>query len=214
MPRRKDDHRDGARGPGSGQRSGAGAGAGSGSGGADRGRGEQRLSDARLGSGTGRSAAEWFARLDAAGATRLSHEQISRLLVDEFEVVPWWAEGITVRYEQERGVEPPGRQPDGSYAVTVGRSLRGAPLELLDLAIERFAGYAGGRPDAVARSATQPTAVWALAHGDTLHLRVVPTGGPKCSVTLTQGSLRLPERVQPVKEGLTRAFGVMGDRQN
>jgi len=128
--------------------------------------------------------------------------------------VPWWAEGIAVRYEQERGVEPPGRQPDGSYAVTVGRSLRGAPLELLDLAIDRFAGYAGGRPVAVVRSAAGPTAEWALAHGDTLHLRVVPSGGPKCSVTLTQGGLRLPERVQPVKEGLTRAFGVMGDRQN
>jgi hypothetical protein len=206
VPRRKDDRGAASAGPGPGP--------GPASSPADRRRGDQRLSDARLGSGTGRSAAEWFARLDAAGATRLSHEQISRLLVDEFEVVPWWAEGITVRYEQERGVEPPGRQPDGSYAVTVGRSLRGAPLELLDLAIDRFAGYAGGRPVAVARSAAQPTAEWALAHGDTLHLRVVPTGGPKCSVTLTQGSLRLPERVQPVKEGLTRAFGVMGDRQN
>lgn len=185
-----------------------------GTGGVGRGRDEQRLSDARLGSGTGRSAAEWFVRLDAAGATRLSHEQISRLLVDEFEVVPWWAEGITVRYEQERGVEPPGRQPDGSYAVTVGRSLRGGALELFDLAVARFAGYAGGPPEAVTRSATHPTADWTLAHGDTLRLRVVSTAGPKCSVSLTQGSLRLPERVQPVKEGLTRAFGVMSDRQN
>ena len=185
-----------------------------GTGGVGHGRDEQRLSDARLGSGTGRSAAEWFARLDAAGATRLSHEQISRLLVDEFEVVPWWAEGITVRYEQERGVEPPGRQPDGSYAVTVGRSLRGGALELFDLAVARFAGYAGGPPEVVTRSATHPTADWTLAHGDTLRLRVVSTAGPKCSVSLTQGSLRLPERVQPVKEGLTRAFGVMSDRQN
>ncbi|ROS51443.1 hypothetical protein [Frigoribacterium sp. PhB24] len=189
-------------------------GAPAGSGASDRGRGEQRLSDARLGSGTGRSAAEWFARLDAAGATRLSHEQISRLLVDEFEVAPWWAEGVTVRYEQERGVEPPGRQPDGTYAVTVGRSLRGAPLELLDLAVDRFARYAGGGPAVVARSGAQPTADWALAHGESLRLRVVPTEGPKCSVSLTQGDLRLPERVQPVKEGLTRAFGVMTDRQN
>ncbi|NRD27027.1 hypothetical protein [Frigoribacterium sp. VKM Ac-2836] len=180
----------------------------------DGGAGEPRLSDARLGSGTGRSAAEWFTLLDAAGATRLSHEQIARLLVDEFEVVPWWAEGITVRYEQERGVEPPGRQPDGSYAVTVGRSLRGGALELFDLAVDRFARYAGGRPETVVRSATRPTADWTLAHGETLRLRVVSTDGPKCSVSLVQGDLRLPERVQPVKEGLTRAFGVMTDRQN
>ncbi|MGY3261856.1 hypothetical protein [Frigoribacterium sp. 2355] len=206
MPRRKNGP-DGAPSGRARGRDGAG-------GGDERGHGEQRLSDARLGSGTGRSAAEWFALLDAAGAARLSHEQISRLLVDEFEVVPWWAEGITVRYEQERGVEPPGRQPDGSYAVTVGRSLRGAPLELFDLAVDRFARYAGGPPEVVARSATRPTADWTLAHGDTLRLQVVSTAGPKCSVSLTQGSLRLPERVQPVKEGLTRAFGVMSDRQN
>ena len=173
-----------------------------------------QVSDARLGSGTGRSAAEWFARLDAAGATRLSHDQISRLLVDEFEVAPWWAQGITVRYEQERGLELPGRQPDGSYAVTVGRSLRGGALELLDLGVERFAPYAGGPPDTVTRSVAQPTAAWALDHGETLLLRVVSGDGPKCSVTLTRGQLRLPERVQPAKEGLTRAFGVMSDRQN
>lgn len=212
MPRRK--HRTDGAPSGPGRQGGS-----PGVGGADgvpgpAGGGAQRLSDARLGSGTGRSAAEWFARLDAAGATRLSHEQISRLLVDEFEVVPWWAEGITVRYEQERGLETPGRQPDGSYAVTVGRSLRGRPLELFDLAVERLAAYAGGPPGAVTRSATRPTADWTLTHGDTLRLRVVPTDGPKCQVTLTQGGLRLPERVQPVKEGLTRAFGVMSDRQN
>ncbi|WP_054146906.1 hypothetical protein [Frigoribacterium sp. RIT-PI-h] len=195
------------------RRNGSGGGP-SGTGGGERERGEQRLSDARLGSGTGRGAAEWFARLDAAGATRLSHEQISRLLVDEFEVVPWWAEGITVRYEQERGIEPPGRQPDGSYAVTVGRSLRGGPLALFDLAVGRFARCAGGPPEVGARAATRPTADWTLAHGDTLRLQVVSTGGPKGSVSLTQGGLRLPERVQPVKEGLTRAFDVMGDRQN
>ena len=109
------------------------------------------------------------------------------------------------------------RHADGfTVAVTGGPSIdvSGVPTDESNLAIDRFAGYAGGRPVAVVRSAAGPTAEWALAHGDTLHLRVVPTGGPKCSVTLTQGGLRLPERVQPVKEGLTRAFGVMGDRQN
>lgn len=175
---------------------------------------DRRLSDARLGSGTGRSAAEWFARLDAAGATRLSHAQIARLLVDEFELAPWWAQGITVRYEQERGLGVPGQQADGSFEVSVSRSLRGAPLDLLDLGVARFTAYAGGPPDEVTRSSARPIARWRLENGDTLLLEVGPPAGGMCAVVLTQGHLRLPERVQPVKEGLTRAFGVMSDRQN
>lgn len=174
----------------------------------------QRISDARLGSGTGRSALEWFAILDGVSATRLSHEQIARLLVDRFEVASWWAQGITVRYEQERGMPLPGQQADGSFAVSVDRSLRGEPLDLLDLVVDRLTGYTGGAPTATSRSATRPTAEWGLSNGDTLMVRVVPASDGKCSVTLTQGHLRLPERVQPVREALTRAVEVMGDRQN
>ena len=51
----------------------------------------------------------------------------------------WWAQSITVRYEQARGMRLPGQQPDGTFSVAVSRSLRGEPLELLDLGVERFA---------------------------------------------------------------------------
>jgi hypothetical protein len=47
-----------------------------------------------------------------------------------------------------------------------------------------------------------------------LTIAVTPSSGGKCAVALTQGRLRLPERVQPVREALTEALGVMLDRQN
>jgi len=175
---------------------------------------EQTMSDARLGAGTGRSADEWFALLDAADATRLSHAQIARLLVDEWEVPGWWAQSITVRYEQARGMRLPGQQADGTFSVSVSRSLLGEQLELLDLAVERFAGYAGGAPASTSRSAKHPTARWRLAGDESLLLTVAPAVRGKCSVTLTVGRLRLPERVEPVKQELTLAFRVMSDRQN
>jgi hypothetical protein len=172
------------------------------------------ISDARLASGTGRGSEQWFALLDAADATRLSHAQIARLLVDEHEVPGWWAQSITVRYEQARGMRLPGQQPDGTFSVAVSRSLRGGPLELLDLGVERFASFAGGAPEATSRSVGHPTARWRLEGDVRLQLMVSPGTGDKCSVSLTQSRLRLPERVEPAREAMTRAFRVMGDRQN
>jgi hypothetical protein len=172
------------------------------------------VSDARVGSGTGRSVADWFALLDGARATRLSHEQIARLLTDDHEVSAWWAQVITVRYEQARGLPSPGLQPDGSYAVTLGRSLRGEPVELLELLELRLTDYTGGATPVLSRPGGRPTAEWTLANGDVLTIAVTPSSGGKCAVALTQGRLRLPERVQPVREALTEALGVMLDRQN
>jgi hypothetical protein len=172
------------------------------------------VSDARVGSGTGRSVTDWFALLDGAQATRLSHERIARLLTVEHEVAPWWAQVITVRYEQARGLPSPGLQSDGSYAVTLGRSLRGEPVELLELLELRLAEYTGGATPVTSRPGGRPTAEWTLANGDVLTIAVTPSSGGKCAVALTQGRLRLPERVQPVREALTEALGVMLDRQN
>ncbi|NIJ04906.1 hypothetical protein [Frigoribacterium faeni] len=185
----------------------------SGTGGDDR-RRRPTISDARLASGTGRSSEQWFALLDGADATRLSHTQIARILVDEHEVPGWWAQSITVRYEQARGMRLPGQQADGTFSVSVSRSLRGGPLELLDLGVERFAEFAGGAPEATSRSAAHPTARWRLEGEVLLQLTVSPGTGGKCSVSLTQSRLRLPERVEPAREAMTRAFRVMGDRQN
>ncbi|NII51510.1 DUF4287 domain-containing protein [Frigoribacterium endophyticum] len=175
---------------------------------------EQTMSDARLGAGTGRSAEQWFALLDAAGSATRSHTQIARWLVDEHEVPGWWAQSITVRYEQARGMRLPGQQADGTFSVSVSRSLRGGQLELLDLAVERFAAFAGGPPDSTSRSAKHPTARWRLPSDESLLLTVAPPVGGKCSVSLTLSRLRLPERVEPVKQELTRAFRVVSDRQN
>ncbi|WP_209561412.1 hypothetical protein [Frigoribacterium sp. PvP032] len=108
----------------------------------------------------------------------------------------------------------PGQQPDGTFAVAVSRSLRGEPLELLDLAVERLAEFAGGAPEETGRSAAHPTARWRLDGDVRLELRVSPGAAGKCAVSLTQSRLRLPERVEPAREAMTRAFRVMGDRQN
>ena len=126
----------------------------------------------------------------------------------------WWAQSITVRYEQARGMPLPGQQDDGTFSVAVSRSLRGEPLELLDLGVVRFASFAGGAPEATSRTAGHPTALWRLDGDVRLAFTVSPGAAGTCVVTLAQSRLRLPERVEPAREAMTRAFRVMGDRQN
>lgn len=47
---------------------------------------------------------EWFATLDAWGASDRRHAEIARWLTDERGVDGWWAQSITVGYERARGM--------------------------------------------------------------------------------------------------------------
>lgn len=71
---------------------------------------------------TGRTREDWFALLDAAGATAWAHGPIAAWLVDQG-VDGWWAQSLTVGYEQARGLRRPGQRPDGAFEANVTRTL-------------------------------------------------------------------------------------------
>ncbi|HWS57036.1 MAG TPA: hypothetical protein VN257_00725 [Actinotalea sp.] len=81
---------------------------------------------------TGRSRAEWFALLDIAGAADWTHGVVARWLVDQG-VDGWWAQSLTVGYEQSRGRRTPGQRPDGTFEVSTSVTLRTAPDRALAL---------------------------------------------------------------------------------
>jgi uncharacterized protein YndB with AHSA1/START domain len=73
---------------------------------------------------TGRGWKQWFAVLDAAGAKELPHKEIARYLHAEHGVDGWWAQMVTVGYEQARGLRAKhetssGFQVSGSKTVAV-----------------------------------------------------------------------------------------------
>lgn len=72
---------------------------------------------------TGRPTEDWFGLLDAWGATGRSHAEIARWLVEEHEVDGWWAQSLTVGYEQARGMRAPGQHRDGTFSATVSRTV-------------------------------------------------------------------------------------------
>lgn len=71
---------------------------------------------------TGKSWAEWFALLDAAGAAELDHKGIVAVLAQRHGVGPWWQQMVTVAYEQARGKREKQETDDG-YQVGVSKTL-------------------------------------------------------------------------------------------
>jgi hypothetical protein len=94
----------------------------------------ERVSDAKLTEATGRDYDSWFALLDAWAATARTHTEIAAWLVREHEVDGWWAQTVTVAYEQERGLRVPGQKKDG-FAASASKTVN-VPVE------ELFAAFA------------------------------------------------------------------------
>ncbi|MEP7052406.1 MAG: DUF4287 domain-containing protein [Pseudomonadota bacterium] len=65
---------------------------------------------------TGKSWAEWFALLDAAGAAELDHKGIVAVLAQRHGVGPWWQQMVTVAYEKARGMREHRESEDGFQA--------------------------------------------------------------------------------------------------
>lgn len=116
-----------------------------------------RTSDAAVRAATGRTRDEWLAVLDAWGGADRPHKAIAAWLMDTHAVAGWWAQTLTVDYEQARGLRAPGGGRDGTF--TVGAS------KTVPVSIERlFAAFmdAGARarwlPGAVRRGGRGPAA--------------------------------------------------------
>jgi hypothetical protein len=79
---------------------------------------------------TGKSWAEWFALLDAAGAAKLDHKGIVALTAANG-AGPWWQQGITVEYERARGLRAKYQLPDG-FAASITRTVGGTARDVVE----------------------------------------------------------------------------------
>jgi hypothetical protein len=79
---------------------------------------------------TGRGWDEWFALLDGWGAAERPHPEIARWIAENHAVPGWWAQGVTVAYEQARGRRAPGQRCDGDFSVSASKTVA-VPVERL-----------------------------------------------------------------------------------
>ncbi len=82
----------------------------------------ERVSDAAVQAKTGKTWAEWFAVLDAAGAAHMSHKAIVAHLAAHHTLEPWWQQNVTVMYERERGLRDKHQMVDG-YQISVSKTI-------------------------------------------------------------------------------------------
>ena len=85
-----------------------------------------RMSDAAVKAKTGKTWSEWCKLLDAAGAKKMSHQEIVALLNKKHDVGPWWQQMVAVTYEQARGLRAKHEKPAG-FEISVSRTIE-APL--------------------------------------------------------------------------------------
>lgn len=87
---------------------------------------------ASIESGTGTALAVWAERLDAAGARDLDHTATARMLVERWDVDGWWAQGVTVAYEQLIGRRVEGQSCEGDFSASASRTVPGDPDAVRD----------------------------------------------------------------------------------
>jgi uncharacterized protein DUF4287 len=89
-----------------------------------------KWSDEAIVNKTGKDWSEWFALLDAWGGADRKHGEIARWLSEEHSVTGWWAQSITVGFEQARGIRAPGQGSDGWYSISASKTVN-VPAERL-----------------------------------------------------------------------------------
>ncbi len=100
----------------------------------------QPISTLAIEKGTGRPWEEWLAYLESINAPQLSHKEIAKKVYDKG-APGWWAQTVTVAYEQHIGRRVPGQDCDGEFSVSVGKTLDGT----FDQALETWVKLVGGR---------------------------------------------------------------------
>jgi hypothetical protein len=93
---------------------------------------------------TGKQWDEWLELLNKADAKTLSHLELSKLVEAELQGVvdspSWWAQSVTVAYEQAIGRRVPGQLANGLFELAVSKAVIKPRDVLFAQAVEWFEG--------------------------------------------------------------------------
>lgn len=166
--------------------------------------------DAAIQVATGKTWAQWRAVLDDAGAAEWPHPQIARWVDEHFEIGGWWAQGVTVGYEQAIGRRLPGQRADGTFDVSVSRTVHAELLDALDAITAIVAEKIERSPDGESRDAKMPNARWKLEHGERLLASVAPQKSGKVVVSLTHSKMNSPEALEAARDRMKAWLAASG----
>jgi hypothetical protein len=170
-----------------------------------------RMSNEAVLAATGRHPDVWFALLDAADAVGWTHPAIARWLQDEQGATGWWAQGITIRYEQARGLRVAGQRSDGTFAVSASKTVGGALDAVYTAAVAAFSAEFGGEPTSSRAEGARPVARWRMNDGSTVVATAESAPGGRIRVSAQHEKLPSPDSSDAAKARLQSALGRLGD---
>ncbi|MGW7194772.1 hypothetical protein [Streptomyces chryseus] len=150
---------------------------------------------------TGRDWEAWFALLDTWGATSRTHTQIARHLTDDLAVDGWYAQSITVGYEQERGLRAVGQSSRGDWRTSGNRTVQ-APAERCEAAFTDPGVRRRWLPGSAFSLRTHRAGKTLSADyaGGRLSVRFTPKGEAKTQVSLAHTKLADADAVAAYKD--------------
>lgn len=158
---------------------------------------EDNMGAEALKAATGRDRQEWRDLLDAAGARDWSHADTARWLVDEQGLDGWWAQGVTVDYEQARKGRLPGQRADGTFATSTTKTVLGERLDALARVADVVSARHGER-HGQNLSASMPIVRWRPDDGTRVSAAAGVPNKSGTPVTITVEKL-------PSREAMTKA---------
>ena len=151
---------------------------------------------------TGRTWESWFALLDEWGATGRKHPEVVRWLTGELDVDGWWAQSVTVAYEQARGMRAPGQRADGMYAVSASKTVS-APVDELFRAFadESLRSRWLGDHELTVRTTRPGVSITAVWEGGPTRLTIafIDKGETKSTIALDHGKIETAREADELK---------------
>lgn len=153
---------------------------------------------------------EWVALLDAAGARELAHQEIVPLVIAEIDLDSlynpwWWAQGVTIAYEQHIGRRIPGQRGDGTFAGSVSKTYPGS----IDDALAAWQALVAGRTEFLGlrvevdptSSATEKWRYWrcGLEDGSKVSVIMNASAPGKSRIAVEHSKLISPEAIATSK---------------
>jgi hypothetical protein len=165
---------------------------------------------------TGKSFEWWCKALDKAGAKDMSHTEIAKFVPQLAATSGWWAQGITVSYEQHLGRRKPGQRADGTFSASVSLTVAGTPNDNLALWQKSAEKVLPKSLVLVSQSASKPGARYLswrgkFKSGSTAVIGFDAKAANKCLVAVEHQKLASPELLDSIKKqwraALTKVFG-------
>jgi hypothetical protein len=159
------------------------------------------ISDKTIEKATGSTWQTWFERLEGIGARDMPHKEIAAKLVADYHVAGWWAQSLTVRYEQVIGRRKVGQNNKGEFSVSASRTISGTMDEAFHWWLTTVQSHAEFNGVEIISSSTTKTEKWrnyraALRDGSRVVVGIYAKTPTKASLGLQHEKLTSAESAE------------------